>query len=126
MDLAFGHIATLGAQQIRYGPQGRGFTGTVGAQQGNNPPLWHTQGHALEHQNDVVVNHFDAIDVQQDGRLIHLAYGLTHNLPHAMQCPGRTLGAWVYPSQVRGVIFFSAAYLADISLTKGSTNFLSD
>ena len=64
LDTAFGHVAAFGAEQVGDGLQSRRFAGPVGAEQRDDLALGHFERHALEHQNDVIVDHLDIIDRQ--------------------------------------------------------------
>ena len=61
-DRALGHLAALGAEQVRNCLQGGRFAGTVAAQQGHDAARRHLERDALQHQDDVVVNDLDIVD----------------------------------------------------------------
>ena len=125
-DRTLGHIAAFGVQQVRNGFQRRRFAGTVGAQQGDNLPLGDVQGNALEHQDHVVVNDLDVVDVQVAvGRC---CVGLcTHGCSRSMETgkqrgvPPRVSSLSLYFSleQSRGVMPFSLAYCLAEAWNKG-------
>ncbi len=71
LDAAFGDFAALGFEQVRDRAQGGGFAGAVAAQEGGDLAVGHLQRDALEHQDDVVVNDLDAVDVDDDGGGAH-------------------------------------------------------
>ena len=52
-------------KQTADGPQGRGLAGPVGPQQGNNAALGHVQADAAQYLNNIVVDHFDVVDIEQ-------------------------------------------------------------
>jgi methionine synthase II (cobalamin-independent) len=63
---ALGHFAALACQQVADRAQRGRLARAVAAEQRHHPALGHLQGHALEHQDDVVVDDLDAVDVEQD------------------------------------------------------------
>jgi hypothetical protein len=50
LDRSLGHLAALGAQQVRHGLERRGLARAVGAQEGDDAALRDTQRHALQHR----------------------------------------------------------------------------
>ena len=64
LDRALGHSAAFAAQQVGHSAQRGRLAGAIAAQNGHDLALGHIQGHALEHQDDVVVNDLDAVDVE--------------------------------------------------------------
>ena len=107
------------------------------------PPWRHLQRHALQHQDDVVVDDLDVLDREDRlGRALRASWqaraGFDTYVGHEWSC-SRAVSereaasaaslhfvsqdrrcAQLSLEQSRGVIFFSAAYLADTSLTSGS------
>ena len=71
LDAAFGHFAAFALQQVGDRAQRRGLARTVATQQGHDALFRHLQGHALEHQDHVVVNDFNAVDVQNNVFFAH-------------------------------------------------------
>ena len=67
LDAALGHITALRAQQIGDRLQGRGLARAIGTEQGDDLALGHVQGHALEHQNDMIVDDLDIVDAEISG-----------------------------------------------------------
>ena len=61
-DRALGDLAALGVQQVGDRLQRGGLAGAVGAEQRHDAALRHRQRHALEHQDDVVVDHLDIVE----------------------------------------------------------------
>ena len=61
-DRALGDVAALGVEQIGNRLQRRRLAGAVGAEQRDDAALWHVERHALEHQDDVIVDHLDIVD----------------------------------------------------------------
>ena len=61
-DRALGDVAALGVQQIGDRLERRGLAGTIGAEQRDDPAFRHLERHALEHQDDVIVDHLDVVD----------------------------------------------------------------
>ena len=60
---ALGDRAALTLQQIGNGAQCGGLARTVAAEYGDDFALRHLQRDALEHEDHVVVDHLDAVDV---------------------------------------------------------------
>ena len=71
LNAAFGDRTALAGQQIADRTQGRGFARAVAAQDGHDLALGHLERNALEHQNDVVVNYLDAVDIENDVVGVH-------------------------------------------------------
>ena len=65
-DRALGDVAALGMQQIGDRLQRGGLAGAVGAQERDDAALRHRKRHALQHQDDVIVDHLDVVD-REDG-----------------------------------------------------------
>ena len=61
-DRALGDLAALGMQQIRDRLQRRGLAGAIGAEQRDDAALVDVERDALQHQDDVVVEHLDIVD----------------------------------------------------------------
>ena len=68
-DRALGDLAALGAQQVGDRLQRRRLAGAIGAQQRGDATGRHRQRHALQHQDDVVVDHLDVVH-REDGRAL--------------------------------------------------------
>ena len=66
LNRALGDLAPLTTQQVGNRPQGRGLARAIATQNGHDFALRHVQGNPLQHQDDVVVNDLDAIDVEND------------------------------------------------------------
>ena len=64
VDLAVGDLSVFRFEQTRNRFQGRCLAGAVVSQDGDDLALVHGQRHALQHQDDVVVDHFDVVDAQ--------------------------------------------------------------
>jgi hypothetical protein len=131
-DGAFGYFATLGGQKIGDRLERGRFAGAVRAQQRDDLALGNLKRHALEHEDDVIVDHLDIVD-GKDGR---------------GGCRCDTIGARARAQRKRrwrrllqiaigrdrhqlvtrhpGVSFFSAAYLAAASFTIGAITESSD
>src|SRR5256712_11885101 len=73
-DLALRHLAALGAQQVRDGLQRGGLAGAVGAEQRDDLALLPLERHALEDQDDVVVDDLDIVDRQIRARGDHFSF----------------------------------------------------
>src|SRR5215469_8572462 len=126
-DGAFGHFATLGGQEIGDRLERGRFAGTVRAQELDDVAPGDLKRHALEHEDDVIVDNVDIVDGEdrhggccrcdtiggrahaqrrrRTCRLLHIAIGMDRH-----QLVTR------HPS----VSFFSAAYFAAASLTMGA------
>ena len=64
LDRALGDGAALALEQVGHGTQGGRLARAIAAQQRHDAAFGHLQRHALEHEDDVVVDHLDAIDVE--------------------------------------------------------------
>ncbi len=64
-DRAFGHLAAFGMQQVRNGLQRRGLARAIAAQKRRDPALGHRQADAFQHEDDVIVDHLDIVDLKQ-------------------------------------------------------------
>ena len=76
-DRALGHLAALGAQQVRNRLQRRRLARAVRAQNGDDTPAWHGQRHALQDQDHVIVDHLDIVDRQ---KRVPVRCGIQHRL----------------------------------------------
>ena len=65
-DRALGDLAALGVQQVGDRLQRRGLAGAVGAEQRHDAALRHVERHALQHEDDVIVDDLDVVD-REDG-----------------------------------------------------------
>ncbi len=74
LDGALGDLAALGAQHTRYRLQGRRLAGAVGAQERGDAALADVDRHALQHQDDPVVDDLDIVDRQhaKNGRRLSM------------------------------------------------------
>jgi hypothetical protein len=66
LDAALGDLAALGLEQVGDGAQRGGLAGAVAAQNGRDLAFGHVERNALEHQDHVVVDDLDAVDVEND------------------------------------------------------------
>jgi hypothetical protein len=64
-DAALRDLAALGAQQVGDRLQRRRLAGAIGAEQRGDAALRHFERNALQHQDDVVVDDLDVLDVEQ-------------------------------------------------------------
>src|SRR5690606_7092914 len=113
-------------EQVRHRAQRSRLAGPVGAQQRHDAAFGHLQRHSFQHQDDVVVDDLDAVHVEQ--HLVGLDSGGSGH--GGSGTDGRRRGAPAagshQPSHLRGVMFFSLAYLAAASFTSGRVTDLSD
>jgi len=70
-DGALGDLAALALEQVGDGAQRGGLAGAVAAQDGHDAALRHLQRDALEHEDHVVVDDLDAVDVENDVFGVH-------------------------------------------------------
>ena len=71
LDGALRHLAALRQQQVGDGLQRRRLAGAVGAEQRHDGALGHGQRHALQHEDDVVVDHLDVVEREdRRGRIL--------------------------------------------------------
>ena len=61
-DRALGDLAALGVKQIGDRLERGGLAGAVGAEERHNAAVRHRQRHALEHENDAVVDDLDIVE----------------------------------------------------------------
>ncbi len=61
-DRALGDVAAFGMQQVGDRLERGGLAGAVGAEQRDDAAPRHVERDALEHQDDVIVDHFDIVD----------------------------------------------------------------
>ncbi len=64
LDRALGDLAALALEQVGDGAQRGGLARAVAAQDGDDAALGHLQRDTLEHQDHVVVDDLDAVDVE--------------------------------------------------------------
>ena len=64
-DAAFCHLAAFGMQQIGDRLQRCRLASAIAAKKGGNATFWHLQRYALQHQNDVIVDHLDIIHIEK-------------------------------------------------------------
>ncbi len=62
LDGALGDVPALRPEQIGDRLQSGRFAGTVGPEEGDDAPLGYLEGYALQHQDDVIVDHLDVVD----------------------------------------------------------------
>ena len=126
-DAALGDLAALASQQVAHRAQRGRLAGTVAAQDGDHAALGHLQAHALEHQDDVVVDDLDAVDVEQDVAHVWPGLGL---FEHRARCsnkgPAGPLPVISSGSRQAcgGVSFFSARYLSADARDQGLDDLL--
>jgi len=81
-DLAADDFAVFGLEKSRDRLQRRRLAGAVGAKQRHDRALRHIEAQAAQHQDDLVIDHFDVADAEQrrggfcrgrSGRLISVA-----------------------------------------------------
>jgi hypothetical protein len=58
LDITARNLSLLGSQQAGDGPERRGLSGAVGAQQGDDFSTLHVNGDPPEHQYDIAVSDF--------------------------------------------------------------------
>ncbi len=63
-DLTVRHLSVFGFEQAGNGLQGGGFAGAVVAEDRHDLALLNLKGQPFEHQDDVVIDHFDVVDHQ--------------------------------------------------------------
>ena len=73
-DRALGDFAAFTLEQVGHGAQGGGLAGAVATQDGNDLAVGHVERDALEHQDHVVVDDLDAIDIEDDVRSAHAQF----------------------------------------------------
>jgi len=124
LDRALGDFAALPLEQVGDGAQRGRLAGAIATQDGHDAAFGHLQGDAFEHEDHVVVDHLDAVDVENDVGFVHGTSlwrgGVPGPCPARNHCvkPSRPHHDW-QSAGVRGVSFFSAAYLAAAALTMG-------
>ena len=59
-------------EQVGDGAQSRGLACAIAAQNRGDLPFGQGQRHALEHQDDMVVDHLDAVDVENRFAAVHV------------------------------------------------------
>ena len=64
-DLALGHLATLGAEQVRDRLQRGGLAGAVRAEERDDLAFGHLERDPPQHEDHVVVDDLDVVDGQQ-------------------------------------------------------------
>jgi hypothetical protein len=78
LDRAFGDLAALRFQQVRNGLERGRFARAIAAQKRSDPALGHAQADTFQHQNDVIVDHLDVVDLEQGlglGRVSNMGSG---------------------------------------------------
>ena len=75
LDRALGHVAALGRQQVGDRLERRALARAVGAEQRDDLALRHFQRHALQHEDDVVVDHLDVVHREIGRRGLRLQCG---------------------------------------------------
>jgi hypothetical protein len=66
LDRALGHLAAFPLEQVGHGSQRGGLARAVATQDRDDATLRHLQRHAFEHEDHVVVDDLDAVDVEND------------------------------------------------------------
>jgi hypothetical protein len=66
LDRALGDGAALAGEQVAHRAQRGRLAGAVAAEQRQDSALGHAQRHALQHEDHVVVDDLDAVDVEKD------------------------------------------------------------
>ncbi len=123
-DRALGDVAALALQQVRYRAQRRGLAGAVGTEQRDDAAFRNGQRHAFEHQDHMVIDDLDAIDVEQSEDMRTEEFRSVSG-GHAASMPASLIrfyffaavgiafagaaASFISASQLRRVIFFSAA-----------------
>jgi hypothetical protein len=64
LDGALRHLAPLGVQQVRDGLERGRLARAVRTEEGDDAAFRHLERHALQHQDDVVVDDLDVVDRQ--------------------------------------------------------------
>ncbi len=64
-DRTLGHLATLGFQQVGNRLERCGLARAIAAQEGRYSAFGHVEADTLEHENDVIVDHLDVVDLKQ-------------------------------------------------------------
>ncbi|MCY1371169.1 hypothetical protein D9M69_583010 [compost metagenome] len=77
LDGAFGHGAAFAREQVAHGAQRGRLAGAVAAEQRDDAAFGHGQRHALEHEDHVVVDDLDAVDVEKD---LGFAHGVVRSI----------------------------------------------
>ena len=132
-DGAFGHLAALGGQKIGDRLERGRFAGAVRAQQRHDLALGNLERHPFEHEDDVIIDHFDIVD-REDRRS-----GWRRSDTIGGRARAQRRRRWRRLLQIAigmdrhqlvtrhpGVSFFSAAYLAAASFTIGAITESSD
>ncbi|MCY1544617.1 hypothetical protein D9M68_805140 [compost metagenome] len=66
LDAALGDLTALGLEQVGDGPQRGRLARAVASQHGSDLALGHVERNALQHQDHMVVDDLDAVDVEND------------------------------------------------------------
>ena len=66
LNTALGNFATLALEQIGHSAKRGGFACAIATQDGHDATLRHLQRDALEHEDHVVIDNLDAVDVEND------------------------------------------------------------
>ena len=64
-NAALGDGAPLGFDEVGDRLQGRGFSGPVGPEQGHDSTLGNLERNPPQHQDHVIVDHFDIVDAEE-------------------------------------------------------------
>ena len=75
LDAALGHLATLALEQVGHRAQRGRLARAVAPEDGDDAAFGNLQRHALEHQDHVVVDDLDAVDVENDVFCAHKSLG---------------------------------------------------
>ena len=106
-NAALGDFSAFAFEQIGNGAQRGGFASAIAAEQSHDAALGHLQGNAFQHEDHVVVNDLDAVDIQNNVGRTHGCVRFNASDQDWQSAP------------VRRVSFFSAAYLSAVALTSG-------
>ena len=128
LDPALGDVAPLGAEQTRDGLEGGRLAGAVGPEEGDDAPRGDPERDALQHQDDVIVDHLDVVDRQQNRARAWVQRHVRKRLHSSsfrrlLNKVSRRLSE--LPQHLRTVRFFSLACFAAASSTIGRTMALS-
>ena len=105
-----GHLAALGAQEVGDGLERRRLARAVGPEERDDAALGHRERHALQHEDHVVVDDLDAVDLEEGlGFVCHGVAFARGKTGRDREAPPAPPPAYFSFEQSRGVIFFSAA-----------------
>ncbi|GBE23706.1 hypothetical protein BMS3Bbin01_03092 [bacterium BMS3Bbin01] len=64
-DVPFADLAVFGRKQAHDRFEGRGLAGSVRAEQSDEITTFHLQGQAAQHEDHLVVDHLDVVDIEK-------------------------------------------------------------